>query len=255
MDNPKERFSNRVADYRRFRPDYPPEVLRFLTKEVPPQEETTAADIGSGTGILSRQLLEAGYHVLAVEPNAAMREAAEADLGKREGFQQFPGSAEDTGLPSRCASLATAGQAFHWFDPLPARREFQRILKPRGAAALIWNDRDKTGSRFARLYEDLLRKLGTDYNAVDHSRHAAAKMRVFWAGARVEEVSIAHAQYLDREALHGRVASSSYTPPPGEKGYDELHRELDRIFDECQQNGTVAFEYATRVYLGRWDNP
>ena len=55
--NPVDRFSDRVGDYVKYRPSYPNAAInRVLEGFLPPQ--TIAADIGAGTGIFTRQLLE-----------------------------------------------------------------------------------------------------------------------------------------------------------------------------------------------------
>src|ERR1039458_1643647 len=73
--DPKERFSNRVDDYVRYRPGYPSAILDVLRDESGLAQESIVADIGSGTGILTQLFLENGNLVYGVEPNAAMRQA------------------------------------------------------------------------------------------------------------------------------------------------------------------------------------
>ncbi len=73
MSDTVERFSNRVANYVKYRPDYPPEVLQFFKDELNLQTDSVVADIGAGTGISSKMFLENGNRVFGIEPNAAMR--------------------------------------------------------------------------------------------------------------------------------------------------------------------------------------
>jgi SAM-dependent methyltransferase len=65
----KNRFSNRVADYLRYRPHYPDGVLDFLRSQSHLSPEHTVADIGSGTGFLAELFLKNGNQVFGVEPN------------------------------------------------------------------------------------------------------------------------------------------------------------------------------------------
>src|SRR5437899_1233764 len=134
--NSTERFTDRVADYVRFRPHYPPAVFAELRDRLGLGAGSSVADVGSGTGISARPLLEMGCTVFAVEPNAAMRSAAEQWLGDFPRFQSIAGTAEATTLAEHSVDAVVAAQAFHWFDAASARREFQRILKPRGWVAL-----------------------------------------------------------------------------------------------------------------------
>ena len=71
-DDPTQRFSNRVENYAKYRPHYPPAILEVLQTECALTRESSIADIGSGTGILTRLFLENGNRVTAVEPNAPM---------------------------------------------------------------------------------------------------------------------------------------------------------------------------------------
>ena len=162
------RFTDRVDDYVRWRPSYPSDVIRLLqetTGIVPP---ATVADIGAGTGISAALLLDAGYEVHAVEPNAAMRAAADKWLQFRPGNHSHPGRAEATQLPEASVDLVLAAQAFHWFEPQATGLEWRRILKPPGWVVLLWNARRLTGSPFLEGYERLLLEFATDYTAVRH---------------------------------------------------------------------------------------
>jgi 16S rRNA A1518/A1519 N6-dimethyltransferase RsmA/KsgA/DIM1 with predicted DNA glycosylase/AP lyase activity len=78
MKVPTERFSDRVENYAKYRPRYPDAMLEFIREIVP--RSVTIADIGSGTGILTKQLLDAGYEVYAIEPNGPMRSEAERSM-------------------------------------------------------------------------------------------------------------------------------------------------------------------------------
>ncbi|MCW5625403.1 MAG: class I SAM-dependent methyltransferase, partial [Burkholderiales bacterium] len=135
------RFSNRVTDYVRARPGYPPELLSLLQRHCGLTTASVVADIGSGTGLLTTLLLEAGCRVFGVEPNREMREAGTQALQRFPAFVAVEGSAETTTLPDATIDVVTAAQAFHWFDRIRARAEFARILKPGGWVVLIWNDR------------------------------------------------------------------------------------------------------------------
>ena len=117
----KERFSNRVEDYVRYRPGYPREILDVLREGCGLTAESVVVDVGSGTGLLAQLFLENGNIVYGVEPNAAMRDAGEQFLEKYRHFCSVAGSAEATTLPDACADFVVAGQAFHWFEPKAAR--------------------------------------------------------------------------------------------------------------------------------------
>ena len=164
--DPKKRFSSRVENYIKYRPSYPVEILDFLKKKKILAKDTSIADIGSGTGILTKIFLDNGNHVYGVEPNNDMRKAAENLLRDYKNFSSVKGSAEATGLEENSINLIIAGQAFHWFDVEKAKKEFKRILKPNGHVVLIWNNRGKAGAEFNLSYENFMLKYGTDYKSV-----------------------------------------------------------------------------------------
>ena len=251
MQDPTRRFSDRVENYVRYRPDYPRPVLDTLEAECGLNASSVVADIGSGTGILSEQLLSRGAEVFAVEPNREMRSAAEERLRGRARFHSIEGTAERTTLAAGGFDLATAAQAFHWFEPAAARAEFRRILKPEGFAVLIWNDRCTDTTPFLVAYEDLLRDFSTDYLQVDHRRIDAAALDAFFGPSGFSGRSFEHKQEFDYPGLEGRLLSSSYAPGPGHPRHQPMLAELQRIYQAHQREGRVIFEYRTRVYFGR----
>jgi SAM-dependent methyltransferase len=249
MMDSKTRFSSRVADYVRYRPDYPREILSLLRQCIGLQPGWTIADIGSGTGISCRMFLENGNEVIGVEPNADMRAAAEAILAGEARFRSVGASAEATTLPEASVDLVVSAQAFHWFDIPKCKLEFNRILKPGGMCLLIWNERKLTGE-FLEAYESLMRELGADYMAVRHERIDSAALDRFFASG-YESADLANQQLFDLEGLIGRANSSSYAPPRDHPNHKRLIEGLRAIFARCQTDGHVAFEYATRIYYGK----
>jgi SAM-dependent methyltransferase len=251
MRDSTQRFTGRVEDYARYRPSYPPELLDLLRRECGLSEDTVVADVGSGTGILARLFLENGNRVIAVEPNEEMRRAGESLLSDHDYFESVTGRAEATTLPQGSVDLITSGQAFHWFDPVPARQEFARVLRPGGRVVLVWNDRRKHGAPFQEAYEELLETYATDYAEVEHGRRGSLEnVRSFFAPNPVHKGTFSNRQYLDYDGLLGRLRSSSYVPAEGQSGNREMLGELQRIFREHENGGQVVMEYVTRAYYG-----
>ena len=246
----KARFSNRVADYVRYRPGYPRAVLELLREGCGLVPESVVADIGSGTGILTQLFLEYGNLVYGVEPNAEMRQAGEEFLNKYPRFRSIAASAESTTLPDASVDLVMAAQAYHWFDPPAARAEFERILKPRGWVAVIWNERKKDLGAFAEAYEQLLRTYGTDYARVSETYPESRRMSQLFGHGNLQQRIFGNEQRLDFEGLRGRLLSSSYAPAGGHPKHEPMVAELRRIFDAHAENGRVRFEYDTHVYYG-----
>ena len=151
--DPKTRFSSRVGDYIKYRPAYPIEILDLLADSCGLNPDSMIADVGSGTGILSKLFLDNDNTVVGVEPNREMREASEKRLADYARFTTLEGSAEATHLPAHAMDFMLAAQAFHWFDRDKARAEWLRVLRPGGWAVLIWNDRRIDSSPFLAAYE------------------------------------------------------------------------------------------------------
>jgi SAM-dependent methyltransferase len=246
--DPTQRFSSRVDNYVRYRPGYPPEVLELLKAECGLTSASVIADIGSGTGILTRIFLEHGNRVFGVEPNEDMRRAGEKLLSAYPRFTSVAGTAEATTLPDHSVDLVTAAQAAHWFDREPARREFLRILKAGSGVILLWNERKTDTTLFLREYEQLLLTYGTDYEDVRHERTTSA-ISEFFAPTPYQQRVFDSYQEFDYQALEGRLLSSSYTPQPGNPKHQPMLEELRRIFD--QGGDRVRFEYNTRVYYAQ----
>ena len=243
-----ERFSDRVADYVRARPGYPPELVALVAElHAPPAD---VADIGSGTGISTSVLLDAGYRVHAVEPNAAMRAAAEYVLDERSDFTSVPGTAEVTGLADSAFDLVTVGQAFHWFDAGTALAEFRRILRPGGWVVLFWNSRRLSSTPFLRGYEELLLRYGTDYAAVTERHASAGPIDELFAPSPVITRTFATSQRLDYPGLEARLLSSSYVPVAGQLQHAPMLVALRALFDRHAERGEVEIEYDLRVYAG-----
>ena len=248
--DPTRRFSDRVADYVRYRPGYPDEIVDTLERETGLSPGAVVADFGSGTGLSSELFLRRGYEVYAVEPNAEMRAAAEDRLGSRAGFNSVEGTAECSTLPDAWAELAVAGQAFHWFDCEGARREIARVLRTAEShVALFWNSR-RTDSPFLEAYEEMLLEYATDYQDINHRNIGPAQLRAFFGGEYQSRVFPSE-QPFDFEGLRGRLLSSSYAPAAGQPGHVPMLERLREIFDAHQQGGRVSFLYDTELYFGQ----
>lgn len=251
--DPTQRFSSRVENYIRYRPTYPKAILTTLAQDCQLTSSLQIADIGSGTGILTKLFLQQGNPVFAVEPNRDMRLAAERLLQPYLNFQSIEGQAETTTLVENSVDFVIAGQAFHWFNRHNARAEFRRILKPGGWVVLIWNDRETKTTPFLVAYEQLLHQYATDYAQVNHKHIDEAILSEFYGDGGFITQTFPNQQNFTFEGLKGRLLSSSYVPEAGHLNYEPMLAELLKIFQAHQVKGKVAFEYTTRLYYGQWN--
>jgi SAM-dependent methyltransferase len=249
--DPTTRFTARADAYVRTRPSYPPELLDRLRARYDLSATTAIADLGSGTGILTHLLLDAGATVFAVEPNADMRAEAERALAGHPRFTSVAARAESTTLPDASVDLVTAAQAFHWFDLDPLKREISRILRPAGRVALVWNDRDVTGTPFLREYEAILTKHCPGYRELQGKADTPAKFDALFGEGGWTRHTARNEQQLDRAGLVARVMSSSYAPLPDTPERAALVAALESAFDRHAQTGVVTIDYVTVLIGGR----
>jgi len=122
-------FGTAADRYDRFRPTYPADAIAWALGERP----LRIADIGAGTGILSRVLQRLGHEVVAVEPDEKMRGRLEE---VSPGITALAGTAEEIPLPDRSVDAVVAGQAYHWFDTVRAHPEIARCSGRAGLSPL-----------------------------------------------------------------------------------------------------------------------
>jgi SAM-dependent methyltransferase len=251
MANTVDRFSNRVSNYVKYRPGYPPEVLDLFGNEMGLTRDSIIADIGSGTGLSTKPFLENGNTVYGVEPNEAMRQAAEEYLKDFPNFISHDGTAENTNLADSSIDFVTSAQAFHWFDPDKTRTEFRRILKSGGYVALIWNERQLDTTEFLREYERLLLKYAADYEKVRHDNIDQQKLGTFFED-EYGRASFPNVQVLDLAGLRGRVLSSSYMPAEDGPSFPALEKELQNVFAKHAENDRIKVFYDTNIYYKQY---
>jgi SAM-dependent methyltransferase len=126
-----ESFGIDAARYDRTRPRYPTELIERIVAAAPGPE---VLDVGIGTGIVARQLREAGCRVAGVEPDPRM-----AAFARDSGFEVDVATFEAWESYGRAFDLVVAGQAWHWVDPVAGASRAASVLRPGGRLALFWN--------------------------------------------------------------------------------------------------------------------
>ncbi|SDF61283.1 Methyltransferase domain-containing protein [Blastococcus aurantiacus] len=198
--SPGRSFGSVAAGYAAQRPSYPSDaVAHLLGRGGGPRQ---VLDVGAGTGLLTEVVLAAGHEVVAVDPSPEMLAQLTA---RRPGVPALAGTAESVPLADAAVDAVVAGQAAHWFDVLPAAREFRRVLRPGGVLGLVWNGRDESVPWVAALGEVL---------AGEERGHPAdaAVVDAFAAALRadVAVVESGIAQRVSPEDVVGGVATRSY---------------------------------------------
>lgn len=233
-------FGAQAGDYEAGRPDYPFEAVAWMLERMPAGSRRVA-DVGAGTGKLTRVLAKApDAEVVAVDPDPEMLATLR---GAVPGVPTFLGSAERLPLPDASVDAVVLGQAWHWVEPIAASAEIGRAVRSGGVLGLIWNLRDDRVEWVRRLTE------------IMHGSHAELMLAegdpvVAAPFGPIQQERWEWSRPVTRDVLHRMAASRSYiiTAPDDEK--ERIHRELDALFDELGLRGdtTIDLPYVTRAY-------
>lgn len=246
-----ERFSGRVQAYLTYRPRFPREIVLFLREHGALPGGAVVADMGAGTGMLAEIFLEAGYRVLAVEPNDEMLEACRALGAQYRALEVVEGSAEATTLPDASVDLIAVGRALHWFDWPSAHREFARILRPAGWVLNASNGHSDSGGQIPNRLSEILRKSRTDSAEADTTRDFEKRLPGFLDTSSWQRKTLHHSMTVDFPTLLGYAESLSAIPRPGERGYDGMVSELRAVFEQYQRDGVLETPLICNLHLGR----
>lgn len=234
-------FGAAAQAYEEGRPDYPAEAVAWMLEDAGPRPRV--ADVGAGTGKLTRVVARLAGDVIAVEPDAAMLDRLR---GAVPGVETLIGTAEQMTLPDESLDAVMLGQAWHWVDPAAGSREIGRVLKPGGVLGLIWNIRDEEVPWVARLTKIMkgshAEELLADGGPLVAQPFDSLERRT-WSWSRA----------VTRATLTAMVLSRSYiiTAPAAERG--RIERDIAALFDEIGAVGeaSVDLPYLTHAFRTR----
>jgi SAM-dependent methyltransferase len=246
-----DKFTDKAEVYAKYRPSYPLDYIVYLITETGLNEDCTIADIGSGTGILTRQFLERGFTVIGVEPNDDMRTVAEQTLGSDLLFTSVKGTAENTTLNNNSLDLVTVAQAFHWFDIERFRLECQRILKQDAKVALVWNSRDGS-SDLNKESTEVCQKYCPHFNGFSGGMEETPNaFQKFFKDGMYDVKYFRNDLPFNLNGFLGRYLSASYSPKKTDKEYQPFITALSNLFEKYSNNGKIIIPTITRSYLGK----
>ncbi len=248
MMDSRKKFSGKAEVYQESRPRYPQALYQYFRKHFLMGEGAAVADIGSGTGILTKELLKMGCVVYGVEPNDDMRRTAEKQLASYDGYTSIAAAAEHTTLPDHSMDFVIAAQAFHWFNVAQFHKECYRILKPNAMVALVWNFRDETADIMLEN-KKICEKYCKDFHGFSGGIHnRLEKVDCFFDGD-YQTICFQNPVYYTKEQFIKRNLSSSFSIGSGEDNFDDYCCELANLFDVFSQKETVCILYQTVCYF------
>ena len=248
MDTTKN-FDGYADDYTAGRPSYAAKLIDSIFSRYGLSDKSFIADIGSGTGKFSRQLLDKGCVVYSVEPNDDMRRVAEAELSGYPNYNSICGDAENTTLESGAIDFVTTAQAFHWFDVQKFRTECNRILKENGKVALIWNVRDASDKLNQELYQIYSQYCPRFKGFSGGIVKDDPRIKEFFGGY-YDYLSFDNPLFFDKEKFIARSLSGSYSLKEGDAEYTEYMDAILDTFDRYAIDGIVKMGNESVAYVG-----
>lgn len=242
-------FDGRAIDYTVSRPSYSIELINYLYSQYGITETSVVADIGSGTGKFSKQLLDRQNEVYCVEPNDEMRSIAENELGRYKNFHSVAGNAENTTLKNNFADYITTAQAFHWFDVLKFKKECLRIIKPNGSVFLIWNIRDASNIINQEWHNTFSQFCPNFHGFSNGIERDDLKIKAFFDKG-YEYITFDYPLIFDKENFIKRSLSSSYSLKDDDVNYEAYISALNEIFYKYENNGLITISNLSVAYIG-----
>jgi len=233
-------FGAQASAYEAGRPDYPREAVAWMLDPVSAEAQPSVADVGAGTGKLTRVAVAAGAQVTAIDPDPDMLDAL------RTAVPDVPthvGTAENLPLPDASMDAVILGQAWHWVEPVAGSREVARVLRPGGVLGLIWNIRVESTPWVRRLTE-IMRASRAERVLADGDPVVAEPF------GPLEQEQWTWVRPMTRRKLLDMARSRSYVITASDDERARIEDGLAELFDEvgAVDDAVVDLPYVTRAY-------
>lgn len=246
-------YTTKAEKYAKYRWDYASGAVEAIFALARLSQDSVVADIGAGTGILTAHFAGQVRQVYAIEPNAEMRREAAKRL-TAAGCAVLAGCAEQIPLRDRSADLISVGQAIHWCEPEPTRREFARVLRPGGWLALVRNY-PTADAPAGNDFGEALAEICTPENGVSAAFASPPAYRrpaeFYFGGTHFQKLVFPFAYRQDWEAFIGSLCSASYMPDEDHSAYPRFEKAARGVFERFSQDGLLPGRGETELLIGQ----
>ncbi len=231
--------------YEKYRLPYARESVDGLLEQI--GEVQVIADIGAGTGQLSRLFANRGTKIYAVEPDHEMREVASVSLISFEMIEILAGFAEHLPLADSSMDLLVIGNAFHRFKP-EACEDLRRILKNQGWIALF--NYEFKNKEYTEMLASKLATLKTLRDKIETSSHNTPVHDLFGT-AQIHTLGYLQSHAEDWTAFLGAACAGIEAPECNEQSFTKFEAVIREVFDTFANNGKIKISYETKVTFGQ----
>lgn len=242
-------FTAQAEAYARARPPYPRAFADELLARAGVERGESVAEVGAGTGIFTELLSGRGLHVVAIEPNEAMRALAP----ERSDVEWRSGRFDDLPLEPQSQAWVVAAQAFHWAEPKVALPEIHRVLRPERWLCALWNDRDVARSELLAEARRRIRarvpQFDEAYRNVDWCAVLTSTGHFCEAEARSHRhaVPMSPTRFVDLFRSHNRLTAAA-----GPRAMTSLLEELGTLARaRADESGQLRVPYVCRAFMAR----
>ena len=228
------------AEFYNSRPTYPQECIDYLVNKFGLSSNNVIADVGAGTGILTKPFLNMGCSAYAVEPNDDMFTELSKNLSQYSNVILLKTSAEKTEIPENSCDAVVVGTAFHWFDKNKFRSECERILKNKKHIAILRisnnNDADKE---------------------IDKMRHYTEQdiqsAKEFFRDGFFEHIKFEYYEAFDEDRYINNLLSSATAPLPSDARFDDYVEKCRTVYSKHFENGIAHLPFVVNCFVGSLD--
>ena len=246
----KKFYSGKQDDYSKYRPTYPIELFDFLSKEYNIKNKELV-ELGAGTGIFSKIVSSYCQKLYYVEPNADMINKGKDFCKDCSNIEFINKSAESTELPEKSVDMILAVQSFHWFDKTNVKKEVNRILKPNGDFAIIWNDWEADNNTFGKEYFSYISTWNNKLTGKKYQHKNVDDRKNFFQNGKYKTYTFSHSKNYTLNMVIGLSKSLSYAPKEGDEYYNEFIEGIIDIFNKYKKDDIVRFDFNTEMYIGK----